>query len=94
MRPALNLVASVMLALTSALALGSSEGFRVNPSVLSPSLVWGVIAPKVTPAQWFAASPDVHFESIGLSLRRPYVRGKIPVVLIHGLGATPGRGPG
>ena len=29
------------------------------------------------------------FEGPGLSLVRPYVRGKIPVVLIHGLGSSP-----
>jgi len=32
---------------------------------------------------------DYRFEPAGLSLLRPYVRGKIPVVLIHGLWSSP-----
>ena len=34
------------------------------------------------------------FEPTGLSILRPYGRGKIPVVLSTGSGRTPGRGPG
>ena len=31
----------------------------------------------------------MQYESTGLSLLRPYARGKIPVVLIHGLWSNP-----
>jgi pimeloyl-ACP methyl ester carboxylesterase len=42
--------------------------------------------PAAEPA---AGIPASRFEAAGLSLVRPYVRGKIPVVLIHGLGSSP-----
>ena len=42
--------------------------------------------PTAEPA---AGIPAPRFEATGLSLVRPYVRGKIPVVLIHGLGFSP-----
>lgn len=42
--------------------------------------------PTAEPA---AGIPASRFEAAGLSLVRPYVRGKIPVVLIHGLGSSP-----
>jgi pimeloyl-ACP methyl ester carboxylesterase len=42
--------------------------------------------PAAEPA---AGIPASRFEAAGLSLVRPSVRGKIPVVLIHGLGSSP-----
>jgi pimeloyl-ACP methyl ester carboxylesterase len=36
-----------------------------------------------------AGIPEPRFEAAGLSSVRPHVRGKIPVVLIHGLGLSP-----
>jgi pimeloyl-ACP methyl ester carboxylesterase len=91
MRPALNLIASVTLAVSSALTAAAPAGFGrlPNTSVLSPSLVLDVGALNAKRFQDVTASPVTHFGAIGLSLCRPYVRGKIPVVLIHGLGATP-----
>ncbi|MBV8558133.1 MAG: alpha/beta fold hydrolase [Planctomycetaceae bacterium] len=46
------------------------------------------------PARRLAAGPAAgvpasRFEAAGLSLVRPYARGRIPVVLIHGLGSSP-----
>jgi pimeloyl-ACP methyl ester carboxylesterase len=35
------------------------------------------------------AEGEFRYSSTGLSLRRPYTRGKVPVVFIHGLWATP-----
>jgi pimeloyl-ACP methyl ester carboxylesterase len=89
MRPGLNLIASVMLGLVSALSM-------ILPDTVSPlldSLVAGT-APvgatvPTTAIESGLAAPALHFEPIGLSLLRPYVRGKIPAVLVHGLGATP-----
>ena len=46
-------------------------------------------AAKAKPTQRLTAGPAAHFEPIGLSLVHPYVRGKVPVVFIHGLGETP-----
>jgi pimeloyl-ACP methyl ester carboxylesterase len=43
----------------------------------------------VDPAEPVAGIPGLRFEPTGLALLRPYERGKIPVVLIHGLWATP-----
>ena len=50
-----------------------------------------VVSPA-KPTERFTARANVHYEPNGLSLLRPYVRGKVPVIFIHGLGATPGRG--
>jgi pimeloyl-ACP methyl ester carboxylesterase len=89
MRPMLNLITSVMLGLASALSV-------VAPCRISPfldGLVPGAVS-RVTAAQSVATdrvtlTPISDWQPIGLSLLRPYVRGKIPAVLIHGLGATP-----
>jgi pimeloyl-ACP methyl ester carboxylesterase len=91
MRPALNLIASVMLALSSALTLGSPEEM---------SWLWGgsfldsgTVSREVTAEPKTATRPALRtayqLEPIGLSLVDSYVRGKMPVVFIHGLGNTP-----
>ena len=41
------------------------------------------------PTQPLAGLATFRYESTGLSLLRPYVRGKVPVVLIHGLWSNP-----
>jgi len=91
MRPALNLIASVMLALSSALTLGSPDGVNWlagSTSLISDAVLGGFKAEPKTPARP-AARMAFQFEPIGLSLLDPYVRGKIPAVFIHGLGNTP-----
>jgi pimeloyl-ACP methyl ester carboxylesterase len=89
MRPALNLSVSLMLGLVSALS-------AISPGSLSPLLgdvaadVTRVAAtPQVGPSERLIASPISRWEPSGLSLEHPYTRGKIPALLIHGLGATP-----
>ena len=49
-----------------------------------------VQAQSIAPASSAHSLKDlVHFEATGLSLIRPHERGKIPVVLVHGLWASP-----
>ena len=91
MRPALNLIASVMLALSSALTLGSPGGENwlwSTASLVSGSVRRGVRAEPKT-ATRPALRTAIQFERIGLSLLDPYTRGKLPVVFVHGLGDTP-----
>jgi pimeloyl-ACP methyl ester carboxylesterase len=91
MRPALNLIASVMLALSSALTLGSPGGENwlwSTASLVSGSVRRGVRAEPKT-ATRPALRTAIQFERIGLSLQDPYTRGKLPVVFVHGLGDTP-----
>jgi pimeloyl-ACP methyl ester carboxylesterase len=91
MRPALNLIASVMLALSSALTLGSPG--EVSWVWGSSFLDSGNVRGEVTAEPKTAASPVLRtafrFEPIGLSPLDSYVRGKIPAVFVHGLGNRP-----
>jgi pimeloyl-ACP methyl ester carboxylesterase len=91
MRPALNLIASVMLALFSALTLGSPgevSWLLDSSSLVSRTLLVGSTVESKT-ATGTALRTTFQFEPIGLSLLDPYARGKIPAVFVHGLGNTP-----
>jgi pimeloyl-ACP methyl ester carboxylesterase len=91
MRPALNLIASVMLALSSALTMGAPAGmswFVDSWSLVSRTALSEVRAEPKT-ARRPALRTTFQFEPIGLSLVDPYTRGKIPAVFVHGLGNTP-----
>jgi pimeloyl-ACP methyl ester carboxylesterase len=46
-------------------------------------------APKPARVLAIEGVPSLRFEPIGLSVLRPYQRGKIPVVLVHGLWGSP-----
>jgi pimeloyl-ACP methyl ester carboxylesterase len=91
MRPSLNLIASVMLALSSALTMGSPGGMSWLGDSLS--LVSGTVLSEARAESKNATRPALRtafqFEPIGLSLLDPYARGKIPAVFVHGLGNTP-----
>jgi pimeloyl-ACP methyl ester carboxylesterase len=91
MRPALSLIVSMIFGVLSALTMGSAgdNGLVANDSVLATVIpdAFGVAEPNR--AERFTAGPAAHLEPIGLSMIHPYVRGKIPVVFIHGLGGTP-----
>jgi len=91
MRPALNLIASMLLVLASALSIGPAgeESPVVDDLVRTYPLALGIAVPKGQPPVVPTFSPGFDLKPIGLSLLRPYMRGKIPVVFIHGLGATP-----
>jgi pimeloyl-ACP methyl ester carboxylesterase len=92
MRPALNLIASVMLALSSALTLGSPEdenNWVWSTASLVSGRVRGGVKAEPTTASRPALRTSFQFEPIGLSLLDPYTRGKIPAVFVHGLGNTP-----
>ena len=88
MRPALHLIASVMVGLASTVSVIAPS--RVRPWIddLMPSASHDVAASRVKTAEVDVRLP-AQWEPIGLSLVRPYVRGKVPAVLIHGLGDTP-----
>jgi len=61
-------------------------------AVLSPSRAQGPIDIKPTapqPGGSRAVADLMHYEATGLSLLRPYERGKIPVLLVHGLWSNP-----
>jgi pimeloyl-ACP methyl ester carboxylesterase len=91
MHPALNLIASVTLALASVPSAGPpgeispAANHPVGPTSVAPR----VAAPTAMPSERATVRPGFHYEPIGLSLLRPYARGKVPVVFINGLGATP-----
>jgi len=89
MRPILNLIASVMLGVVSALSVAAPG--KVGPLLdqLVPDAGPVSPAPRTQPTEPFTVCTASHCELTGLSLLQPYVRGKIPAVLIHGLGATP-----
>jgi pimeloyl-ACP methyl ester carboxylesterase len=89
MRPGLHLIASLMVGLVSTLSLIAPGS--VNPMIdrLVPDVVRDLAGPQVKPADALKCSTPSPWEPIGLSMLGPYVRGKIPAVLIHGLGATP-----
>ena len=89
MRPALNLIASVLLGWAGVIALMSPGRFNPLLDDAVACATTGVVAPPVGSGEARDVSLNEHWEPIGLSLLHPYVRGKIPVVLIHGLGATP-----
>jgi pimeloyl-ACP methyl ester carboxylesterase len=68
--------------------LAGSLTVLIALSFTTPSRSWAQVdapASSSTPV-----SELLRYESTGLSLLSPYTRGKIPVVLIHGLWATPG----
>jgi pimeloyl-ACP methyl ester carboxylesterase len=48
-----------------------------------------VTSERPEPAQAVAATAPFRYAPLGLSQRRPYARGKVPVVFIHGMWATP-----
>ena len=89
MRPALHLIASVMLGLASTVSLVAPS--RVKPWIddLMPGAVRSVAAAHVNTSEQLDILPAARWEPIGLSLLRPYARGKIPAVFIHGLGDAP-----
>jgi pimeloyl-ACP methyl ester carboxylesterase len=91
MRPALNLIASVMLALSTALTLGSpgDEIWLWSTASMVSGSVRGGVSAEPKPATRPALRTSFQFEPIGLSLLDPYTRGKIPAVFVHGLGNTP-----
>jgi pimeloyl-ACP methyl ester carboxylesterase len=87
----LNVIATVILELASAVTAGPSGGIStaLNGSELADEVALAIAAPKRKVAEGPTVSPGLRFEPVGLSLLRPYTRGKIPVVFVHGLGATP-----
>jgi pimeloyl-ACP methyl ester carboxylesterase len=78
------------------LALASSGGLAADciagqESTRSKSELQGTI-----PAAWSSASKGlpagpgaIRFQSLGLSMVRPYVAGRVPVVFVHGLWGSP-----
>jgi pimeloyl-ACP methyl ester carboxylesterase len=91
MRPALNLIASVMLALSSVLTLGSPEGvsWPLGASFLASGTAHNDVRVQPKVATRLVPRTALQFEPIGLSMLDPYTRGKIPAVFIHGLGNRP-----
>jgi len=57
----------------------------VASAALSPLPAEDHAGPRTAPR----SEERFHYEPTGLSLPRPYVRGKMPVVFVHGLGARP-----
>jgi hypothetical protein len=81
MRSEIGRAALVAIALASALAAGPPDdagraGLSATGTAIDLSRAVGGIPPH-------------RFEPTGLSLLRPYERGKIPVILVHGLWAAP-----
>jgi pimeloyl-ACP methyl ester carboxylesterase len=91
MRLTLKIVLSFVVGLSSAVVAGTKAGIspELTRSFIATGLIWDAVAPNAVAAQGIAMSPDVQFEPIGLAPVHSYVRGKIPVVLIHGLGSNP-----
>ena len=92
MRPALNLIASVMLALSSALTLGSPAAMNSFWSGLpSRSVKETRQRPTRLACRGGALGQNglSPLSPIGLTLLEPYTRGKIPVVFVHGFGNRP-----
>jgi pimeloyl-ACP methyl ester carboxylesterase len=91
MRPILNLIASIMLALSSVLTLGSPEGasWPLSASFLVSGTAHNEMRAEPKAATRPALRTAFQFEPIGLSLLDRYTSGKIPAVFVHGLGNRP-----
>jgi pimeloyl-ACP methyl ester carboxylesterase len=69
----------------------------MSRSVAQLAIFWiATVVPSPLPAQVDAPAKPApalkelfHYESTGLSLLRPYVSGKVPVIFVHGLWASP-----
>jgi triacylglycerol esterase/lipase EstA (alpha/beta hydrolase family) len=72
-----NLVMRFVLSVLTVLGVASAA--------LSPLPAEDHAGPRTAPR----SEERFHYEPTGLSLPRPYVRGKMPVVFVHGLGARP-----
>jgi pimeloyl-ACP methyl ester carboxylesterase len=92
MRPAFNIVASLVLGMVSAVSAIGPTHFEPPSenwvSVVAPAAMDSTRSLAPNRADELTISVPSRADDGELSLRRPYVRGKIPVVLIHGLGAT------
>lgn len=91
MRPEIGIPAFLTLVLAGSLGAAPPAEPPMHPA---PSGVLASVAKPSAPASVDPGSPTTtlpafHFEPIGLSLIRPYERGKIPVVFIHGLWLSP-----
>jgi pimeloyl-ACP methyl ester carboxylesterase len=89
MRPVLNLIASVMLGAVSVLSVNSPGRVGALLDQLVPAPAPVVATPRSRPPAPSTVRTALQGEATGLVLIHPYARGKIPAVLIHGLGATP-----
>jgi pimeloyl-ACP methyl ester carboxylesterase len=81
MRSSIGRAAFVTITLATAIGAGpSDDADRANPAAPGS---------PIDPSKGVGGIPSIRFEPTGLSLLRPHERGKIPVVLVHGLWATP-----